>query len=427
MIDNKITVVGKVYDYLLDTPDRINLLYGSAGSSKSWQIAIFLLVEKFIAEVKIRILVIRKTLPALRKSAYTLMMDRLRDMNVKVRENKTMMTIRYLDNEILFASLDDIEKLKSIEGINYIWVEEATEISYNDYLQLDLRCRGKNQNGENKLFYSFNPIDINHFLKPLTELPPPNTGVLHTTYKDNMFLDEVYTRQIEGLIDQDVTYYKIYALGQWAAPEGLIYRGWDSVKSEGWPTSFDEIGYGLDFGYNNPTALIEVGRKDQEVYVREMIYESELLTSELIQRMDELGIDKRALIVADCAEPDRIEEIYQSGDNVHAADKSQGSVEFGIDVVKSQTVHYHEESVNLYKEYVSYKWREDKSGNVLDEPVKFNDHAMDAMRYCIAKDDSLPQALLLGGRERYDPSPERREQIVTMGDIFGEKWYDDDD
>jgi len=420
MKTKKIQVVGKVYDYLANSEFRVNLLYGSAGSSKSWQVAIFLLVEKFLSEQNIRILVCRKTLPSLRKSAYQLMMDRLAALGVKAKNNKTDMTLSFGSNKIMFVSLDDVEKLKSIEGINYVWVEEATEITQADYLQINLRCRGHNSNGPNALYFTFNPIDINHFFKPLTDMPPDNVGVLHTTYHDNQFLDDAYVAEIEGLIDQDETYYKIYALGQWAAHKGLIYSGWTSVKADRWPDRFDEVGYGIDFGFNNATAIVEVGTLDNELYFREIVYDHGLTNTELIARMDSLELDQGAEMVADCAEPDRIEEIYQAGYNIHPADKGPGSVQYGIDVIKSRKCHYHEDSANLYKEYVSYKWREDKEGRVFDEPVKFNDHGMDAIRYKVASSDNVPQVVLMGGRERAEPSSDL---TLTYGDLYG-AWED---
>ena len=132
-------------------------------------------------------------------------------MGVTYQHNKTEMSLRFNSNQMLFVSLDDVEKLKSIEGINYIWIEEATEIAVDDYRQLNLRCRGKNPNGDNALYLTFNPSDWNSFLKPMTEAPAADVGVLHTTYKDNKFLDDKYVQQLESLAEQDEAYHRIYA------------------------------------------------------------------------------------------------------------------------------------------------------------------------------------------------------------------------
>jgi len=413
--DCKVQVVKKVYDWLLDSKHRTHLLYGSAGSSKSWQVALFLIVEKFLSERDVRILVVRKTLPSLRKSAYQLVQDRLKSMGITYQHNKTEMSIRFNSNQMLFVSLDDVEKLKSIEGINYIWIEEATEISVDDYRQLNLRCRGKNPNGDNALYLTFNPSDWNSFLKPMTEAPAADVGVLHTTYKDNKFLDDKYVQQLESLAEQDEAYHRIYALGEWAQLSGLIYSGWQ--QAETWPDSFDDTGYGLDFGFNNPTALVQVNLLDGDYYLREIIYEPGLTTKDLIDRLPLLGLDENTEIIADSAEPDRIEEIYRANFNIHAADKGQGSVNFGIDAVRAATIYFHPDSVNLYREYAGYKWREDKDGNVLDEPVKFNDHLMDAIRYRIAKGTFMPGMVTdEDGKIKYDDEPALESDLVTVGD-----------
>jgi len=98
--------------------------------------------------------------------------------------------------------------------------------------------------------------------------------VIKATYKDNPFLDKDYIRTLESLKDQNETFYKIYALGEFAQPENIIYSNWQVVSS--FPDSFDEVFYGLDFGYNNPTALIEVGIKDDNYYTSEKLYQSKI-------------------------------------------------------------------------------------------------------------------------------------------------------
>tara|TARA_Y100000310_G_scaffold344956_1_gene460751 strand:+ start:1864 stop:3135 length:1272 start_codon:yes stop_codon:yes gene_type:complete len=421
MIENqknlKVRVSKKTYDYLCKSKYRINLIYGGAGSGKSWPVAQYLLIEKFYAEKNIRIVIARATMPSLRKSCWLLMLDFLKKYDLPAKINKSNYTIEYGNNTMFFVSLDDVSKLKSIEGINYVWVEEADETVLDDYLQLNLRARGANENGINQLFYTFNPSNEMSYLKDLTDSPPNDVGVCHSTYKDNTFLPELEREQIEKLIDMDVSYHKIYALGQWASLKGTIYTNWEVCKD--WPESFDDTRYGLDFGYNNPTALVEINYLDDVVYLKELLYESGLTNPNLIDRLDQL-IDKGHLMVADCAEPDRIEEIYQHDYDVHACHKGVDSVRRGIDIVRSKKIYYHLESDNLRKESSAYKWREDAKGNGLDEPVKFNDHLMDAVRYGIAYGEDDIQ-IVYGG--------EGVEEVATMAVLAGmddeeDEWKD---
>ena len=383
------------YRFLKETKKRVNLLYGGAGSAKSWSVAQFLLLEKMYKEQNIRILVTRKTRPALKKSAWLLVNDLIKKYDLPgCVPNKSDLTLTIGNNQMFFIPLDDPEKLKSIEKINYIWGEEATENTRDDYLQLGLRCRGENKNGINQLFFSFNPIDELGFLKAITDNPPDNTAVQHSTYKDNPFLDDDYIKEIENLQTQDLTYWKIYGQGIWASPENIIYKNWDIVDE--FPEGCDKIGYGLDFGFNNPTALPIIGEKDQEIYIDETLYESGLTNTDLIERLKDLIKNKSDEIIADCAEPQRIEEIDSAGFNVFACIKGKGSVKIGIDRVKRKKLHITKRSTNIIKEIRGYKWREDRHGNVLDEPVPFRDHSMDAIRYYLGHgEDNEPQIRLI--------------------------------
>lgn len=367
----------KLLSFLMEANKRKVFLLGGAGSGKSWSIAQHILLNKLLKEQDIRILVVRKTLPSLRASAYQLMLDLVSEYKIPVRLNKSDMTMKYNNNILMFKSIDDPEKIKSLE-INYVWVEEATDINQDDYLQLNLRTRRKTKDVNNQLYFSFNPIDEQNYLYDIVETPSDDVIVSRSSYKDNPFLDKAYIDQLLGLESIDSTYHKIYTLGEWATPTNIIYSNFDIVSEL--PDNFDETIYGLDFGYNNNTALIEINIKDEVIYERQLIYESKLTNSDLIEKLQGIIKEKNRCIYADCAEPNRIEEIQRAGFNVYPSDKS---VKDGIDAVKRKEIHIHKASDDLIKEKRGYKWKEDKDSNVLDEPVKFNDHLMDAERYAI--------------------------------------------
>lgn len=371
----------KTFDFARKTEMRINHLYGSAGSGKSWGLGQHLFVNKFLMEHDVRMVMTRTTGPALKKSQWLLLNDLRQLYGVPARINKADFTMSYNSNTIFFVPLDDVEKFKSFERINYIWVEEATDLTRDQYLQLNLRCRGENPNGMNQLFFSYNPIDENSFLKEIVDSPPENTAVNHSTFHDNRFLEQDYIDEIERLKEQDIVYWKIYGEGIWASPENIIYTNWDIVDE--WPEDdwFDEVIYGVDFGFNNQTAIMEMGIKDDEVWERELLYETGLTNADLIEQMEEIGLDKERCMYADSSEPARIEEISRAGFNIYPAVKGNNSVQNGIDYVKRRHRHVHKDSVNAIKEDRGYKWREDRNGNILDEPVKFRDHLKDAERY----------------------------------------------
>jgi phage terminase large subunit len=172
--------------------------------------------------------------------------------------------------------------------------------------------------------------------------------------------------------------WKVYGRGLTGKIEGLIYPNWHLVDAlpEG------EIIYGLDFGFNHPTALVRgvVDTDTMSLYLDEVIYESRLITQELIDRMEQAGVGTNDSIYADAARPETIEEIYRAGFNIEKADKA---VWDGINKMKSFKIHITKSSTNLIKEMRSYKWKVDKNGKSLEEPVKFLDDALDAARYLV--------------------------------------------
>ena len=370
-------IIGYFDEFFTDNLNKEVLVsYGGAGSGKSYSTAQHVILRA-LEENNKRILITRKTLPALRVSCLQLMKDLLSEYEIPYELNKSELEMKIGSNQILFKSLDNPEKIKSSE-FNYIWAEEATELTHQDYLQLRLRLRRKNEL-KNQLIMTLNPIDQFHWIRTkVLDTPNEDMASFQSNYKMNPFLSKEYIEQLEGLAEIDENYYRIYALGEWGVLQNLIYSNWDVVNKM--PEDYDEVIYGLDFGYVNPTVLLEIRIKENEIWAKEIIYQSHLTNAELIDLLKE-KIDRNVSIYADSAEPQRIEEIYQAGFNVYPSEKN---VQFGINRVKQYKLHILEDSVNLIKEIRSYKWKEDKEGRILEEPVKFNDHAMDAMRYALA-------------------------------------------
>ena len=252
---------------------------------------------------------------------------------------------------------------------NILWMNEANEFTLEDYRQLSFRTA-------DKIIMDYNPSDVDHWIYDEV-IPRDDCTLIKSTYKDNFFLPQSLVEEIERLRETDKTYWTIYGEGERAIPTSVIYPEWllcDNIPDK-------EAIYGIDFGFNNPTSIVKVVFADDEVYLQEELYESKLTNSDLLEILKErIPKTKKPFIYADSAEPARIEEIYNAGFNIQKAIKD---VADGIDFVKRFKLHIHKESYNLLKEIKNYKWKEDKNGRVLDEPVKFKDHIMDAMRYAI--------------------------------------------
>ncbi len=353
---------------------------GGARSSKSHSVA-QLLIMKACNERGKNIGIARKTKPALKMTAERLVLDLLKEYGLysASAHNRTDHYYELNGNRMQFFSLDDPEKIKSAE-FNYLWLEEANEFTFEDYLILLTRLSGKAARGEhNRMFLSLNPSDSAGWI-PARLLERPDVEVIRSSYRDNPFIQNDYITVLEGLKEQDENAYRVYALGEWGREENAVFSNYEFADA--FPETADDTVWGVDFGFNNPSAIVEVRVKDRELYIREALYETRLTTAGIITALESLipPENRHQCIYADSAEPDRIHEIAAAGFNVFPAEKS---VNLGIDALKRFKLRLLKESVNLAGEIKSYRWKKDINGNVLDEPVKFNDHALDALRYAV--------------------------------------------
>lgn len=270
---------------------------------------------------------------------------------------------------IEFESYDNEQDAKNGKR-DYLFCNETQGISYDIYAQLQMRTK-------KQTFLDYNPSAEFWVHEKILPLPDTERKLLISDYRHNPFCPESIVRNIEALKEQDYELWKVYGRGMTGKIEGLIYTNWHLCDEI--PKDLERV-KGLDFGFNHPTALLDVAvdEANKAIYVDELVYESGLIPQELIDRMTDVA--PTDTIYADAARPDTIEEIYRAGYNIHKADKS---VWDGIQKVKSYKIYITKRSANVIKEIRSYKWKVDKNGKSLEEPVKFLDDAMDAMRYAV--------------------------------------------
>ena len=364
--------VTSVFKKLFEKTKRVVICYGGARSSKSHSIA-QLLILKMTTENKKKIGITRKTFPALRRSAYDLFIGLLKEYGIykESEHNKTNFTYEYGTNKVEFFSMDEPEKLKST-GFSYIWMEEANEFTYDDYFTLWSRLSEPTLKGErNQIFLSFNPIDENNWIAKELRFKD-NVDIVHSTYKNNNLLEEEYVKALENDIEKDSNNYRIYVLGEWGKLENLIYQNWELVDELPNKGSFC---YGVDFGYVNETAVVKVLLNEGNIYLDEMLYETHLTNSDLIERMTHFD---KADVYADRDESQRIEELSRAGWNSYPGEKD---VKMGIDLCNRQKLFITKRSDNLIKEIRGYERKKDRNNEVLEDPIKYKDHTMDAMRF----------------------------------------------
>lgn len=371
-----------------DKDHRFHVIYGGAGSGKSVFVA-----QKYkylmLNEPRHNILITRKTARANRYSTFALMKQVIGQDYSLFRVNKSDMTIKSLvnGNQIMFAGLDDVEKLKSVTFDNGIltdvWMEEASECDESDLNQLNLRLRGMATVPFN-ITITFNPVDSESWLKKrFFDHPDPSALVLKTTFLNNRFIDEEYKKELLKLKEQDLTYYNIYALGEWGIIGNKIYTNYVIHDFEF--SQMNDIRRGLDFGFNHPSAFLDIRYYDNELYICDEFYASQLTNTDLISEVKAQFKDYQLYkVIADSAEPDRILEFKRAGFNISPCNKGPQSVRTGISWLQAKKIHIHKSNCpNTAREISTYKWREDKNGNATDEPVSFNDDAMSALRYGI--------------------------------------------
>lgn len=312
--------------------------------------------------------IIRKTFPALRATVMRDFLEIMKDMDLYDvnAHNKSEHIYSFTNGSIVeFFSVDDEQKIRGRKR-DLAWCNEANELFYDDFTQLNMRTEGK-------LIFDYNPSESASWLY---DLPKEESILIKSTYRDNPFLPDSIRRQIEDLKRTDESLYQIYALGEKAISKSNIYSNWTFVLHR--PSRFTQFIYGIDFGFNHPTALVRIYWHEKDIFIEPVIYESYLTTSDLLDRFEQLGIEKNADIVADYARPEIIAELNNNGYNVMNANKS---VKKGIDNVKTFGI-YCQEHEGLKKEYQNYKWK--KIGDqIIDEPVKLWDDAMDATRYAV--------------------------------------------
>jgi phage terminase large subunit len=358
------------------------VLMGGAGSGKS-EFTASKFLKRILSEENQRFLFIRKVGKTIRHSQYQLFEDWVRrcDLMPLFTFARSELEIRCTNgNTITCMGLDDSEKLKSIAGITSIWIEEATELSSHDFAQVDLRLRAATDSYL-QIVLSFNPISATHWLKKrFFDSVDPDARVHISTYRDNRWAGPEYARMLESLADTNPVLHGIYARAQWGVLKGLVYGPFLQPGTR--PAQWHDRFCGLDFGYTNPTALIRCNQDaDGAIHLEELLYETGLTNSDLIARLGEMRFPRDQIIWADCAAPDRIAELQAAG--YICLPYLSHRVHDGIDFVKSLRVYSGPDNTNMNREAETYSWREDKAGNQMDEPVKFSDHAMDAMRYAI--------------------------------------------
>lgn len=307
--------------------------------------------------------------------------------------NSSLMLMEFIpnNNQIIFRGMKDDKQRERLKSITFkrgkltdVWIEEATELAQSDFEIIDDRLRGELPDGQ---FYqirmTFNPVSSNHWIKKqFFDRKDENVLTHHSTYLMNRFIDSAYHKRMERRKEVDPEGYEVYGLGNWGETQGIIFRNWEVKKISLNFDDYDDICYGVDFGFNHANAMLEIGYKDGDIYVLREIYGYERTTDDWIKEAEKANFSKQKRMWADSAEPDRIKMYRSSGFACQPVKKEPNSVQAQISWLKGRKIFIHPKCTNLIKELSQWKWKKDeKSNTYLDEPVPFFDDAIAALRY----------------------------------------------
>lgn len=359
---------------------------GSAGSAKSYFITQKLIVRA--TREKIKILVCRRTGTTIRNTCFSLFKDILDKWHltpyVKIRE--TDFNIRFPNgSEIIFMGLDEETKLLSLNGIGCIFIEEAFEVPKSIVEQLNLRLRGGTENKQ--IIMAFNPISKNHWLYDFCEVNPPSSFIYtHSTYKDNPFLDEEYTSELEELYTRNPAKARIFCDGEWGVDaEGLVIQNWRKEEFDFMTLAASGLEHrvGMDLGWVDKSAIIDTlyDREKHIIYVFNEFYKSGCQLSELVSAIGDMNLRKSKIYV-DAAEPRSIQYFKQEGINAVACAKGKDSVKAGLMFLQDNLIIVHPRCKNFITELENFSYIKSKqTGEWTEHTTHEWSHAIDACRY----------------------------------------------
>lgn len=381
-----------VFSKLLKAKSRIIISQGGTSSSKTYSTLQLLYLIAFKKQGT-HISVVSETLPHLKRGAMRDFFKIIKEDNLyhEKYHNKTQNIYNIGSSIIEFFPADSGEKVRGARR-DYLFINECDNITFETFNQLEVRTK-------HQIYLDYNPSHEFWVHENLMR-PEVDYTFIKSTYRDNPYLDANIIKSIESRKFTDPQWWRVFGEGELGYSESIIFNHWKQTKHipEG------NVAYGLDFGYNHPTALVKVTENDNKFFAEQLIFESHLTNQQLIERLKQLNINRNAEIFADYSRPEQIREIYLAGFNIKDANKD---VKKGIDSVKSKELYIHENSIDLIKELRTYSWKKNRNEKLIDEPVKINDDLCDALRYCIhtwkeTEKQFIKPKLIKFNRNKYD-------------------------
>lgn len=364
--------ISNIYERNLVAMNNHNVIVNKGGtrSGKTW--SLLQLCATLATHCDgILISVVGETVPFLKRGAirdFQSMMGRAWN---KDKWNATDMIYTF-DNgsQIEFFSADNEGKVHG-SARDILFINECYFVDWEIYRQLNVRTR-------ELVFLDYNPRS--RFWVDDKILGKPNVALIHSTYKDNPYLNDRQRKEIEANKD-DANWWRVYGLGEIGSVEGLIYTRWATVPEM--PSPFKREFYCIDFGFtNDPTAILRVRLSGGELWVEELAYRTAMLNADIVECLQNNNVPRNADIVCDSAEMKSIVDINNVGGyRAKPCVKGRGSIVSGISAVQAYQINVTKNSLGVIDELRNYSWKHDANGEHINEPIDRYNHALDALRY----------------------------------------------
>lgn len=339
---------------------RIRIVQGGTSSSKTFSI-IPMLIDYAYKNPNSEISIVAETIPQIRRGAlkdFLKIMDWIGFYNDDQFNKSTLKYTFKNKSYIEFFSADQPNKLRGARR-DVLFINEANNVNFEAYHQLAIRTK-------KFVYLDYNPSS--EFWVHTELLSDNDSDLIVLTYKDNEALDKDLVKEIEKARDKAETssywanWWKVYGLGQIGSLEGVVFDNWKQVDSI--PTDAKLLGYSMDFGFtNDPTTLMAIYKMDNELYVDELLYRTNMTNNDIGNFMKSINVVRPYDIIADSAEPKSIQELRLQGFNIQPASKGPDSIKIGIDILKRYQINVTKQSTNLIKELRVYQWEKDKAGS----------------------------------------------------------------
>ena len=360
----------------LNSKKRIKVHQGGTRSGKTYAIVQYLIYRMTTAKEPLTISIVRKTLPALRRSVMRDFINIADKLGIYYlgEHNKSENIFKYNGHTIEFLSTDEPQKIRGAKR-NICFINEGNELHYEDFRQLSMRTT-------DEIIIDFNPSDPVHWLYEEI-IDRDDCDLFITTYKDNKFLPSELVKEIERIRERDPDYWLVYGEGQRAVfSDRQIFKGWQYIPLSEFP-EFDDTTIGIDFGFSNDEcAIVEIGKVKDRIYINELCYRKGMTNRDIAEFLKSIG-KNNVLAFCDSAEPKSIEELRQMDIWAKGAIKGAGSINAGISLLKEFDIIVSNESKNIKKEQQTYFWHQLKDETIINKPIDKNNHLMDAIRYAV--------------------------------------------